>query len=63
MLFYLFIAIGRISSYYYLSHLTMRMFSESLGAEVSIEDLIEVLSNAQEFAELPVRHNEDQTNR
>ena len=41
----------------------MRKFSESLGAEVSIEDLVEVLSNAQEFAELPVRHNEDQINR
>ena len=40
----------------------MRMFSESLGGEVSIEDLIDILSNAQEFAELPVRHNEDQIN-
>ncbi|KAH3727106.1 hypothetical protein DPMN_053031 [Dreissena polymorpha] len=53
---------GRISSYYYLTHLTMRMFHGDLGPQTSIQELISVLSNASEYAELPVRHNEDQIN-
>lgn len=36
--------LGRIASYYYLTHLTMRMFQSELGAETSIPELIEVLS-------------------
>ncbi|KAL4233009.1 activating signal cointegrator 1 complex subunit [Mactra antiquata] len=53
---------GRISSYYYLTHLTMRMFQSELEAENTFPDIIEVLANASEYAELPVRHNEDQIN-
>lgn len=36
--------LGRISSYYYLTHVTMRMFQSELGAESTIPELIEVLS-------------------
>nr|XP_022293850.1 activating signal cointegrator 1 complex subunit 3-like [Crassostrea virginica] len=54
--------LGRISSYYYLNHKTMRMFRDELKSECSMAELIEVLSNAEEYAQLPVRHNEDQIN-
>ncbi|KAG7233188.1 hypothetical protein INR49_007394 [Caranx melampygus] len=53
---------GRISSYYYLRHQTIRMFKERLKSELSIPELLSVLTDAEEYAELPVRHNEDQLN-
>ncbi|XP_019946883.1 activating signal cointegrator 1 complex subunit 3 [Paralichthys olivaceus] len=53
---------GRISSYYYLRHQTIRMFKERLKAEMPIHELLSVLTDAEEYAELPVRHNEDQLN-
>ncbi|CAL8248146.1 unnamed protein product [Lota lota] len=53
---------GRISSYYYLRHQTIRMFKERLKAELAIHDILTLLSDAEEYAELPVRHNEDQLN-
>lgn len=36
--------LGRISSYYYLSHLTLRMFHERLHADCSLPDLIQILA-------------------
>uniref|UniRef100_A0A3Q2PUF9 Activating signal cointegrator 1 complex subunit 3 n=1 Tax=Fundulus heteroclitus TaxID=8078 RepID=A0A3Q2PUF9_FUNHE len=53
---------GRIASYYYLKHPTIRMFKEQLRAELPLHDLLSVLTEAEEYAELPVRHNEDQLN-
>ncbi|RUS90749.1 hypothetical protein EGW08_001460, partial [Elysia chlorotica] len=56
------LTLGRVASYYYLKHSTVRGFCGSMRADCSVADLLDVLSNASEFAELPVRHNEDQTN-
>ncbi|KAK5892899.1 hypothetical protein CesoFtcFv8_013245 [Champsocephalus esox] len=53
---------GRISSYYYLKHQTIRTFKERLRAELPLHELLSVLTDAEEFSELPVRHNEDQLN-
>ncbi|XP_067094233.1 activating signal cointegrator 1 complex subunit 3 [Osmerus mordax] len=53
---------GRISSYYYLKHQTIRMFREQLRPELTVAEVLSVLTDAEEFAELPVRHNEDQLN-
>ncbi|XP_077668994.1 activating signal cointegrator 1 complex subunit 3 isoform X3 [Eretmochelys imbricata] len=53
---------GRIASYYYLKHQTVRMFKDRLKPECSVEELLSVLSDAEEYADLPVRHNEDQMN-
>ncbi|XP_055781435.1 activating signal cointegrator 1 complex subunit 3 [Salvelinus fontinalis] len=53
---------GRISSYYYLKHQTVRMFKERLRADLPIQDILSVLTDAEEYGELPVRHNEDQLN-
>ncbi|XP_071112657.1 activating signal cointegrator 1 complex subunit 3-like [Haliotis cracherodii] len=56
------LTLGRISSYYYLNHNTVRMFCNELKAESTLPELLDILSNAHEYAELPVRHNEDQIN-
>ncbi|XP_074043343.1 activating signal cointegrator 1 complex subunit 3 isoform X2 [Macrotis lagotis] len=53
---------GRIASYYYLKHPTVRMFKDRLKPECSVEDLLSVLTDAEEYGDLPVRHNEDQMN-
>jgi activating signal cointegrator complex subunit 3 len=64
--------LGLIASKYYLKYTTMEIFKDSLkdsfnfGAtsEAPFGDfplLIQVLSNASEFDELPVRHNEGST--
>ncbi|ESO93256.1 hypothetical protein LOTGIDRAFT_189896 [Lottia gigantea] len=56
------LTLGKISSYYYLNHNTVRMFCDELRPDSTIPDLIEILANATEYAQLPVRHNEDQIN-
>ncbi|KAJ1667675.1 activating signal cointegrator 1 complex subunit 3 [Coemansia sp. RSA 1813] len=58
--------LGKIASQYYLSHKTMRTFSDrldSINGNNRICDLLHLLSEAAEWAELPVRHNEDILNR
>ena len=54
--------LGRISSFYYLSHFTLRMFKSRLKNELKMEDVLNVLCDAHEYDQLPVRHNEDQMN-
>lgn len=54
--------LGRIASYYYLQHKTVKTFQERLKGELGIDDLIKVLADAEEFSLLPVRHNEDLMN-
>lgn len=53
---------GRIASYYYLKHPTIGMFKDQLKSESNIEELLLILTNADEYTDLPVRHNEDQMN-
>nr|CAD7572321.1 unnamed protein product [Timema californicum] len=55
-------SMGRIASFYYLSHLTMEHFQEHLGPDLSQEDLLRALSDVHEYDQLPVRHNEDVMN-
>lgn len=40
---------GRIASFYYLSHLTVKMFKETLSNDVDIELMLDILSMVQEF--------------
>ncbi|XP_059556832.1 activating signal cointegrator 1 complex subunit 3 isoform X2 [Myotis daubentonii] len=56
------LAYGRIASYYYLKHQTVKMFKERLKPECSTEELLSILSDAEEYTDLPVRHNEDHMN-
>lgn len=55
-------SMGRISSYYYLSHQSMRHFADTLGYTSSGEDVLRIMCDAYEFAEQPVRHNEEKYN-
>uniref|UniRef100_A0A0R3WFC8 Helicase C-terminal domain-containing protein n=1 Tax=Taenia asiatica TaxID=60517 RepID=A0A0R3WFC8_TAEAS len=55
-------AMGRLASFYYISHKTIRLFAQSLSTTTSIEDLIYILSMSEEFADIPVRHGEDEVN-
>ena len=54
--------LGRISSYYYLSHETLGHFNESLNVSTGFEEVLKILTDCKEYAELPVRHNEDKMN-
>eukprot|EP01047_Picozoa_sp_COSAG01_P036816 COSAG01_NODE_2892_length_6906_cov_7.041134_2_plen_487_part_00 len=56
------LTLGRISSYYYLDYSTVMMFADAIGDEMSIPEVLTVLSQATEFDEVPVRHNEDKLN-
>lgn len=53
---------GRIASYYYLSHKTMKHFSDNLNNLQTFDELLKVLADAEEYATMPVRHNEDVQN-
>ncbi|KNH09493.1 RNA helicase [Perkinsela sp. CCAP 1560/4] len=53
---------GRLCASYYLSHHTIRRFVLDLKDSSSTENLLKFLAMAEEFAELPVRHNEDLLN-
>ncbi|KAJ2019449.1 activating signal cointegrator 1 complex subunit 3 [Coemansia sp. S85] len=57
--------LGKIASQYYLSHKTMLTFAtrlDSIDRSNLFCDLLHLLSEATEWAEIPVRHNEDLLN-
>lgn len=53
---------GKIMSYYYLSHKTIRYFTRHTKAQASFLDVLTWMCRATEYDELPVRHNEDLIN-
>ena len=53
---------GRIASFYYLAHTTLQHLRDSLKEDMTTEEVLQTLVDATEFAELPVRHNEDNIN-
>lgn len=53
---------GKIMSYYYLSHRTVRHIVHHAKRGASFEDALSSLCSAIEFDDLPVRHNEDLIN-
>ncbi|KAF4424886.1 RNA helicase [Fusarium acutatum] len=54
--------LGKIMSYYYLSHKTIRHLVKHAKAQASFLDVLSWMSRATEYDELPVRHNEDLIN-
>ncbi|XP_055848927.1 activating signal cointegrator 1 complex subunit 3 [Episyrphus balteatus] len=54
--------LGRISSFYYLSHHTVKHFLDDITFDMSIRDLMIALADSYEFDQQPVRHNEDGLN-
>ncbi|KXS12052.1 Sec63-domain-containing protein [Gonapodya prolifera JEL478] len=62
--------LGQIASYYYLNHRTMRIFKDQIRETYPSKNsggwfahLLRVLCDSVEYAELPVRHNEDIMNK
>jgi antiviral helicase SLH1 len=55
-------SLGKISSYYYLSHKTIRNFGNKVKPSSDFQSLLRLLAEATEYDELPVRHNEDKIN-
>lgn len=53
---------GKIMSYYYLSHKTIRYLTKHAKAQASFLDVLTWMCRATEYDELPVRHNEDLIN-
>ncbi|MCJ1313523.1 hypothetical protein MMC25_007202 [Agyrium rufum] len=54
--------LGKIMSYYYLSHLTIRKLLANAKGDATFADVLGWMCLATEFDELPVRHNEDLIN-
>ncbi|KMQ96180.1 activating signal cointegrator 1 complex subunit 3 [Lasius niger] len=53
---------GKIASFYYLSHNTMLMFTQSLEENLTLDQYLLILCKSYEYNELPVRHNEELLN-
>ncbi|KAJ5949818.1 hypothetical protein N7454_001402 [Penicillium verhagenii] len=53
---------GKIMSYYYLSHKTIRYLVSHAKPDPTFQDVLSWMCSATEFDELPVRHNEDLIN-
>ncbi|KAG0300672.1 hypothetical protein BGZ98_008986, partial [Dissophora globulifera] len=56
-------SMGKICSFYYLMHPTIRHLLDHLQPDSTYEDLMMILCGATEYSELPVRHNEDLVNK
>ncbi|KAI1489464.1 Sec63 Brl domain-containing protein [Biscogniauxia mediterranea] len=54
--------LGKIMSYYYLSHKTIRHLVNHAKPKADFVDVLSWMSRATEYDELPVRHNEDLIN-
>lgn len=54
--------LGKIMSYYYLSHRTIRHLLGRAKPQSTFEEVLAWMCGATEFDELPVRHNEDLIN-
>ena len=50
--------LGRIASFYYLHYTTMKLFHDNINADNDLNSILQVLCDAGEYDELPVRHNE-----
>lgn len=51
--------LGMIASFYYISYVTVETFSASIKATTKLKGLLEIVSSAQEFETVPIRHHED----
>ncbi|CAJ1958047.1 unnamed protein product [Sphenostylis stenocarpa] len=52
--------LGMIASYYYISYTTIERFSSSVTSKTKMKGLLEVLSSASEYAQLPIRPGEEE---
>ncbi|BGP06391.1 Pre-mRNA-splicing helicase BRR2 [Rhodotorula toruloides] len=52
--------LGMIAAYYNINYVTMDIFSMSLTEKTKLKGLLEIVSSAAEFENVPIRHHEDQ---
>ncbi len=52
-------AMGKIMSYYYLSHKTIRQLLQKATPDASFDEALAWICSATEYDDIPVRHNED----
>ena len=53
--------LGMIAAYYYVSYTTIELFAASLAAKTKLKGLVEILSAASEYDEIPVRPGEERS--
>eukprot|EP01138_Halocafeteria_seosinensis_P016461 gb/GECG01016792.1/.p1 GENE.gb/GECG01016792.1/~~gb/GECG01016792.1/.p1 ORF type:complete len:2228 (+),score=336.86 gb/GECG01016792.1/:1-6684(+) len=51
--------LGMIAAYYYIRYTTIEVFASSIGSKTKLKGLLEILSHASEYSEIPVRHGEE----
>ncbi|KAJ3033781.1 DEIH-box ATPase [Rhizophlyctis rosea] len=51
--------LGMIAAYYYINYVTIEVFSMSLNAKTKLRGLLQIISAAAEFEDVPIRHQED----
>ncbi|XP_061184302.1 U5 small nuclear ribonucleoprotein 200 kDa helicase-like isoform X1 [Saccostrea echinata] len=51
--------LGMIAAYYYINYTTIETFSLSLNNKTKIKGLLEIVSNAAEYEDVPIRHHEE----
>ena len=56
------LTMGQIISYYYLHHMTAKLFYDEIDESATLSRILQILCSATEYDELPVRHNEDGLN-
>lgn len=54
---------GSLAAQYYLSHKTVHFLRENMRADCSMDDFLQFICQAEEYALFPVRHNEDNINK
>ena len=55
--------LGIIASYYYINYTTIELFNKSLNSKTKIRGLLEIISSAAEYENVPIRHGEEDTMR
>ena len=55
-------ALGKIASFYYLKYQTLELFNQKIKDKLTTVNLLFLLTEAFEFEDLPVRHNEELLN-
>jgi len=54
--------LGQIASFYYIKHQTAAYFHNNIRPQMNIIELLRLISNAKEFDEIPMRHQDDNYN-
>ncbi len=55
--------LGNYTSFYYMSYKTAKFYRDTLKANLSIVEIINILTLADELSHVPVRHTEDEINK